>query len=84
MKYKIGDVVQIKSLSDISKLIDEKGKVGGIPFNEKMHSYCNTILTIEEIDIFSSFIPSYRMTEDPWHRYTDEMIERKINPGEEI
>lgn len=72
MKYKIGDVVRIKSLRDIAKVMDCHYCVGGIPIKSAMNIYCGAKLTIDQVDDINGY---YRMKEDPWHFYNDEMIE---------
>lgn len=39
MNYKIGDKVKVKSISNIGKLIDDKGYVGNLPFGHTMIIY---------------------------------------------
>jgi hypothetical protein len=75
MKYKIGNTVCIKSISDIGRIIDSKGCVGGLPFKVAMNNYCSSRMTIDQIDDINGY---YRMKEDPWHFYNDEMIERLV------
>ena len=75
MKYKIGNTVCIKSMSDIGRIIDSKGCVGGLPFKVAMNNYCSSRMTIDQIDDISGY---YRMKEDPWNFYNDEMIERLV------
>ena len=77
MKFKIGDIVCIKSMSDIGKIIDSKGCVGGLPFRVAMNNYCSSRMTIDQIDDINGY---YRMKEDPWHFYNDEMIEGLVEP----
>ena len=72
MKYKVGDTVCIKSMFDIGTIIDSKGKVGNLPFKIAMNCYCSSRLTIKEVDDVNK---TYKMKEDPWHLYNDEMIE---------
>lgn len=72
MKYKVGNTVCIKSMSDIDRIIDSKGCVGGLPFKVAMNNYCSSKMTIDQIDDINGY---YRMKEDPWHFYNDEMIE---------
>ena len=76
MKYKVGDIVCIKSTFDIGIIIDSKGKVGNLPFKVAMNNYCCSRLTIEEVDNINE---TYKMKEDPWHLYNDDMIERKVD-----
>ena len=76
MKYKVGDIVCIKSTFDIGIIIDSKGKVGNLPFKVAMNVYCSSRLTIKEVD---SINETYKMKEDPWHLYNDDMIERKVD-----
>ena len=76
MKYKVGDIVCIKSMFDIGTIIDSKGKVGNLPFKVAMNNYCCSRLTIEEVDNINE---TYKMKEDPWHLYNDDMIERKVD-----
>ena len=75
MNYKIGDKVKVKSISDIGKLIDDKGYVGNLPFGHTMNCTCGMELTIDQIDTFKEV---YRMKEFPWRFYNDEMIECKV------
>lgn len=75
MKYKVGDIVCIKSMFEIGIIIDSKGKVGNLPFKVAMNNYCCSRLTIEEVDDVNK---TYKMKEDPWHLYNDDMIERKV------
>lgn len=75
MKYKVGDTVCIKSMFDIGTIIDSKGKVGNLPFKVAMNNYCCSRLTIEEVDNING---TYKMKEDPWHLYNDDMIERLV------
>ena len=49
MKYKIGDVVRIKSLRDIAKVMDCHYCVGGIPIKSAMNIYCGAKLTIDQV-----------------------------------
>ena len=81
MKYKVGDTVCIKSMFDIGTIIDSKGKVGNLPFKVTMNSYCCSRLTIEEVDNVNG---TYKMKEDPWHLYNDDMIERKVDEASQI
>ena len=76
MKYKVGDIVCIKSMFDIGTIIDSTGKVGNLPFKVAMNNYCCSRLTIEEVDNVNG---TYKMKEDPWHLYNDDMIERKVD-----
>ena len=76
MKYKVGDTVCIKSMFDIGTIIDSKGKVGNLPFKVAMNNYCCSRLTIKEVDNINE---TYKMKEDPWHLYNDDMIERKVD-----
>ena len=76
MKYKVGDIVCIKSMFDIGTIIDSKGKVGNLPFKVAMNNYCSSRLNIEEVDNVNR---TYKMKEDPWHLYNDDMIERKVH-----
>ena len=76
MKYKVGDIVCIKSMFDISTIIDGKGKVGNLPFTVGMNNYCCSRLTIEEVNNVNG---TYKMKEDPWHLYNDDMILDNIN-----
>ena len=75
LKYKVGDKVKIKSISDIGKIISNNGYVGNLPFGHTMNCTCGMVLTIDQIDIFKEV---YRMKEFPWRFYNDEMIEGKI------
>ena len=75
MKYKVGDIVCIKSMFDIGTIIDSKGKVGNLPFKVTMNNYCCSRMTIEEVDNVNG---TYKMKEDPWHLYNDDMIERLV------
>ena len=75
MKYTVGDTVCIKSMFDIGTIIDSKGKVGNLPFKVAMNNYCCSRLTIEEVDNINK---TYKMKEDPWHLYNDDMIERLV------
>ena len=79
MKYKVGDTVCIKSMFDIGTIIDSKGNVGNLPFKVAMNNYCCSRLTIEEVDNINE---TYKMKEDPWHLYNDDMIERKVDINE--
>ena len=81
MKYKVGDTVCIKSMFDIGTIIDSKGKVGNLPFKVAMNNYCCSRLTIEEVDNING---TYKMKEDPWHLYNDDMIERKVDEASQI
>ena len=81
MKYKVGDTVCIKSMFDIGTIIDSKGKVGNLPFKVTMNPYCCSRLTIEEVDNVNG---TYKMREDPWHLYNDDMIERKVDEASQI
>ena len=80
MKYKVGDIVCIKSMFEIGIIIDSKGKVGNLPFKVAMNDYCCSRLTIEEVDNINE---TYKMKEDPWHLYNDDMIERKVDNRDE-
>ena len=75
MKYKVGDIVCIKSMFEIGTIIDSRGKVGNLPFKVAMNSYCCSRLTVEEVDNVNG---TYKMKEDPWHLYNDDMIERLV------
>lgn len=81
MKYKVGDIVCIKSMFDIGTIIDSKGKVGNLPFKVAMNNYCCSRLTIKEVDNASEI---YKMKEDPLYLYNDDMIERKVNEAPQI
>ena len=75
MKYKVGDIVCIKSMFDIGTIIDSKGKVGNLPFKVAMNDYCCSRLTIKEVDSANEI---YKMKEDPLYLYNDDMIECKV------
>jgi len=74
MKHKIGDVVKIKSMTEINKLMDSKNCVNGVQFSVTMNRYCETQMTIDQVDDIQGI---YRMKEDPWHIYNDDMIEEQ-------
>lgn len=81
MKYKVGDIVCIKSMFDIGTIIDSMGKVGNLPFKVAMNDYCCSRMTIKEVDNINE---TYKMKEDPWHLYNDDMIERKVDKVPQI
>ena len=76
MKYKVGDIVCIKSMFDIGTIIDSKGKVGNLPFKVAMNNYCCSRMTIKEVDSANEI---YKMKEDPLYLYNDDMIECKVD-----
>lgn len=79
MKYNVGDKVRIKSISDIGKLIDDKGYVGNLPFGHTMNLFCGKVMTISWV-----CADCYTMVEDLENYYCDEMIECKEEEYEKL
>lgn len=81
MRFKIGDVVFIKTRTEICNIIDSNDCIGDCHFTNDMFNHCGLTLTIDQVDDIQGL---YRMKEDPWHLYNDDMIshlyEDKDNP----
>lgn len=81
MRFKIGDVVFIKTRTEICNIMDSNDCIGDCHFANDMFNHCGSTLTIDQIDDIQGL---YRMKEDPWHLYNDDMIshlyEEKDNP----
>ena len=81
MRFKIGDVVFIKTRTEICNIMDSNDCIGDCHFTNDMFNHCGSTLTIDQIDDIQGL---YRMKEDPWHLYNDDMIshlyEEKDNP----
>ena len=81
MRFKIGDVVFIKTRTEICNIMDSNDCIGDCHFANDMFNHCGSTLTIDQIDDIQGL---YRMKEDPWHLYNDDMIshlyEDKDNP----
>ena len=71
MRFKIGDVVFIKTRTEICNIIDSNDCIGDCHFTNDMFNHCESTLTIDQIDDIQGV---YRMKEDPWHLYNDDMI----------
>lgn len=71
MRFKIGDVVFIKTRTEICNIIDSNDCIGDCHFTKDMFNHCGSTLTIDQIDDIQGV---YRMKEDPWHLYNDAMI----------
>jgi hypothetical protein len=74
MKYKVGDKVKVKSLKWYNKNKDERGYVNysnPIFFEPNMSKFCDTILTIKNID---TDLNAYEVEENE-HYWIDVMIE---------
>jgi len=71
MRFKIGDVVFIKTRTEICNIIDSNDCIGDCHFTNDMFNHCGSTLTIDQIDDIQGV---YRMKEDPWHLYNDDMI----------
>lgn len=71
MRFKIGDVVFIKTRTEICNIMDSNDCIGDCHFANDMFNHCGLTLTIDQIDDIQGF---YRMKEDPWHLYNDDMI----------
>ena len=87
MRYKIGDRVKIKSLDWYNENKNIFGKVWvydgqyQTAFDKDMSEWCGKIMTIDQIDDISGW---YRMRNDSWNRYTDEMIEGLVEEESDI
>ena len=81
MRFKIGDVVFVKTRAEICNIMDSNDSIGDCHFANDMFNHCGSTLTIDQIDDIQGL---YRMKEDPWHLYNDDMIshlyEDKDNP----
>ena len=81
MRFKIGDVVFVKTRTEICNIMDSNDSIGDCHFANDMFNHCGSTLTIDQIDDIQGL---YRMKEDPWHLYNDDMIshlyEDKDNP----
>ena len=81
MRFKIGDVVFIKTRTEICNIMDSNDCIGDCHFANDMFNHCGSTLTIDQIDDIQGL---YRMKEDPWHLYNEDMIshlyEDKDNP----
>ena len=71
MRFKIGDVVFIKTRTEICNIIDSNDCIGDCHFTNDMFNHCGSTLTIDQIDDIQGV---YRMKEDPCHLYNDDMI----------
>lgn len=71
MRFKIGDVVFIKTRTEICNIMDSNDSIGDCHFANDMFNHCGSTLTIDQIDDIQGV---YRMKEDPWHLYNDDMI----------
>ena len=71
MRFKIGDVVFIKTRTEICNIMDSNDCIGDCHFANDMFNHCGSTLTIDQIDDIQGV---YRMKEDPWHLYNDDMI----------
>ena len=71
MRFKIGDVVFIKTRTEICNIMDSNDCIGDCHFANDMFNHCGLTLTIDQIDDIQGV---YRMKEDPWHLYNDDMI----------
>lgn len=71
MRFKIGDVVFIKTRTEICNIMDSNDCIGDCLFKNDMFNHCGLTLTIDQID---DILGVYRMKEDPWHLYNDDMI----------
>lgn len=71
MRFKIGDVVFIKTRTEICNIMDSNDCIGDCHFTNDMFNHCGSTLTIDQIDDIQGV---YRMKEDPWHLYNDDMI----------
>ena len=71
MRFKIGDVVFIKTRTEICNIMDSNDCIGDCHFVNDMFNHCGSTLTIDQIDDIQGV---YRMKEDPWHLYNDDMI----------
>lgn len=71
MRFKIGDVVFIKTRTEICNIMDTNDCIGDCHFANDMFNHCGSTLTIDQIDDIQGL---YRMKEDPWHLYNDDMI----------
>jgi hypothetical protein len=71
MRFKIGDVVFIKTRTEICNIMDSNDCIGDCLFKKDMFNHCGLTLTIDQID---DILGVYRMKEDPWHLYNDDMI----------
>ena len=81
MRFKIGDVVFVKTRAEICNIMDSNDCIGDCHFANDMFNHCGSTLTIDQIDDIHGV---YRMKEDPWHLYNEDMIshlyEDKDNP----
>lgn len=81
MRFKIGDVVFVKTRAEICNIMDSNDCIGDCHFANDMFNHCGSTLTIDQIDDIQGV---YRMKEDPWHLYNEDMIshlyEDKDNP----
>ena len=71
MRFKIGDVVFLKTRTEICNIMDSNDCIGDCHFANDMFNHCGLTLTIDQIDDIQGL---YRMKEDPWHLYNDDMI----------
>lgn len=71
MRFKIGDVVFIKTRTEICNIMDTNDCIGDCHFANDMFNHCGSTLTIDQIDDIQGV---YRMKEDPWHLYNEDMI----------
>lgn len=71
MRFKIGDVVFIKTRTEICNIMDSNDCIGDYRFANDMFNHCGSTLTIDLID---DILGVYHMKEDPFHLYNDDMI----------
>ena len=71
MRFKIGDVVFLKTRTEICNIMDSNDCIGDCHFANDMFNRCGKTLTIDQIDDIQGV---YRMKEDPWYLYNDDMI----------
>ncbi|GAB2938843.1 hypothetical protein ACFMQL_15985 [Nonomuraea fastidiosa] len=49
MRYKVGDLVEVRSEAEILATLDERGELDGLPFMPEMLAYCGKRLTVHKV-----------------------------------
>ncbi|SDI66718.1 hypothetical protein [Nonomuraea jiangxiensis] len=49
MRFKVGDLVEVRSEAEILATLDERGELDGLPFMPEMAAYCGRRLTVHKV-----------------------------------
>lgn len=73
MKYKVGDIVRVKTLERLKIELGPKLAAAGCHFDEDMKKYCGKIVTIDKITCLDNSIEKYLLYEDviKWRFHQD-------------